>query len=135
MLDVVLILLDDQGEIESIRHLTPLWVFPRTYVLTKFAESQMDPANQVAKLNSIKSPRGSGRHLKSPPGLPAPTTFKRYVAASPSGNVNSVIIQNYFQKAILPELRAAGVPRTDTVCISSGVVLDGITLPFSRCFL
>jgi hypothetical protein len=111
LLPPILVLLDTEGAIEAIHHLTPLWVFPREYVSSRFAESVLDPANvDVEVLNALqRQARGALKFKQSPPGIPAPSEFPRFVAASPSGNVNSTIIRNYFRVGVIPEIRALGV--------------------------
>ena len=107
----VLVLLDKDGEIEVIHHLTPLWVFAKEFVGSKMADSIFDPVNKDVKaFNELKkSQRGALRFSLHPPSVPAPSHFPRMVAASGSGNVNSTIIFNYFQKTVLPEIRGHGV--------------------------
>ena len=76
-------LLDKDGKIEKIIHLTPLWVFSRVYVGSKLASSVLDPANiDVEKLNELKKlSRGALQFRSSPPGIPAPSEFRRMVGA------------------------------------------------------
>jgi hypothetical protein len=94
--------------------LTPLFVFPRKYVSTKMAESRLDPNNRVQQLNNLQhSVYGSKRIVGNPPDILAPTNFPRYVTASVSGNVNSVIVRNFFKPSVFPEIRAHGVSEQD----------------------
>jgi hypothetical protein len=116
MFPVVVILLDFDGEIEAIHHVPPLWVFPRKYTSTKSAESALDPANQRPDLNRLNFTKSTGsRFSKSPPGIPAPKEFRRYVSASESGNVNSVMMLNFWSGVVIPFLRNLGVTSEDTV--------------------
>lgn len=112
LLPPVLVFLDSKGAIESIHHLKPLWVFASEYVGSKLADSALDPDNvDIEALNQLQSLQRRSSALKfdqSPPGIPTPTRFSRMVASSPSGNVNSVIIRNFFQQSVLPEIRDLG---------------------------
>jgi hypothetical protein len=103
----------------SVHHLTPLFVFARKYVSTKLASSKLDPANLKKDLNDIVVGKyGHKAFAKSPPNIPAPQTFKRYVASSKSGNVNSPIIFNYFKQVVVPELRELGISRDKVTILS-----------------
>jgi hypothetical protein len=103
----------------SAHHLTPLFVFARKYVNTKLASSKLDPGNLREDYNAIVVGKyGHKAFAKSPANIPAPTTFDRYVTSSKSGNVNSVIIFNYFKEVVVPELRALGISRDDVVILS-----------------
>ena len=110
LLPPVLVFLDNEGVIESIHHLTPLWVFASEYVGSKLADSALDPENiDIEALNALQSlQRGALRFAQSPPGIPKPARCKRMVASSTSGNVNSVIIGSFFQQSVFPEIRALG---------------------------
>ena len=119
MLPPVAVLLDDEGEIESIHHMSPLFVFPRKYVNTKFAESTLDPANKLpTNLMEKHDLVRRGFIKESPHGIPAPTPFERYVAASTTGNVNSVMVYNFFVKCIIPWLRGLGVSIDDRTIVN-----------------
>jgi hypothetical protein len=114
LLPPVLVMLDEDGKIEAIHHLTPLFVFPRQYVNTKTAMSRLDPANRKSSLNLLQeASRGYAKFAASPPGLPAPSAFPRFVGASESGNVNGQMILNFFRRGIFPEVREAGVSMED----------------------
>jgi hypothetical protein len=116
MVPVVVIIRDLDGELEAIHHVPPLWVFPRKYTSTKSAESALDPANQRPDLNRLTFARAKQNQFpRSPPGIPTPQEFPRYVAASESGNVNSVMMLNFWGSVVIPFLRKLGVTSEDTV--------------------
>ena len=114
----VLVILDDKGEIESIHHMGPLFVYPRKYTSTKFAESTLDPANQRTDDPIVFRKRGAKAFAKSPRGIPAPTEFPRYAASSDSGNVNSTIVYNHFKDNVIPWMRGLGVSKQDRTVLN-----------------
>jgi hypothetical protein len=89
--------------------LPPLFVTPTKFVNTNPAASQLDPANQRDVIHgSIEVLRGDPLRFKAPPGVPDLTPFPRAHAASASGNVNGVIIQNWMKEHLVPILRERG---------------------------
>jgi hypothetical protein len=120
-LPVVIVLLDEEGNIEGIHHPPGLFIYPRAYVTTKFAESALDPRNAVeSDLSSVvfrREAQADDFVRSHPPRykLPLKGEFPRYVSASPSGNINGAIKTNYFRKAIFPYLRALGVRSNEYV--------------------
>ena len=120
ILPPILVIVDAENQsILNIHHLPPLFVFPRKHVLTSFAQSLLDPSNRHdEKKNAFNIHRGGHKKVNAPPGLPAPTEFKRFVAASTSGNVNSEIVRKYFVKAVRPFLRARKIPKLEQTLIA-----------------
>jgi hypothetical protein len=82
---VIIVLLDENGNIESIHHPPPLFTFPRAYTSTKLAQSMLDPNNllppdkQFSSVTFARSSVQAAFSSQSPPGIPAPTEFVRYV--------------------------------------------------------
>ena len=96
---------DDNPIIEEIHHMPPLFVFPRKYVNTAMAQSQLDVENKLPD-NRVKAFGSSSKKMKNrPPGFGPPTAFERYVAASKSGNVNSVMMLNFMKGKVIPWIR------------------------------
>jgi hypothetical protein len=119
LLPPVLVILGDNGHVAAIHHLTPLFVYPRKYVSTRMAQSAIDPANLRESNNELTHfSRGAKRFQISPQDLPTPLDFPRYVAASESGNVNSVIVHNFLNKSVFPEVRAHGVSDQETLVLN-----------------
>jgi hypothetical protein len=119
ILPPVLVLVNDEGGIEAIHHMPPLFVHARQQVGTKLAQAQTDPSIASRALNRIKTSRAQNKLFrKSPHGIPPPTRFKRFVAASPSGNVNSVIVYNFFKEQVIPWVRGLGVSKDDLVVLN-----------------
>jgi hypothetical protein len=94
--------------------LPDLWVFPAANLNTTHTKSQLEPSNWRRPSNITVE--GSARVVREvaarfPPGyevaFPLPDFYK---AASPSGNVTSDIVFNYWTNAILPALRQHDIP-------------------------
>jgi len=121
MLPIIILLIGEDGLVESVHHTPPLIVHPREYVATTLASSSVDPDNAQEDpevLNSVQFVRQQSQlayQQKSPKGIPEPTTFERYVAASPSGNVNSAIVKNYWKECVIPFIRQLGVTKEEYV--------------------
>jgi hypothetical protein len=98
-------------KIVSVHRLKPLFVLPRTYLSTRMAESILDPANVNEELNALEAmAKGSSLFRQTPYGVKGNKgNFPRLVAASPSGNVNSVIIRNVPRDHLFPFIRSIGV--------------------------
>ena len=108
------LILDDQSEIKEIHHLPPLFIFARKYVGTKLADSTLDPANHLPNNCTMSSKWGSKQFARNHQStVPAPTHFERFVAASESGNANSVIMFNFFKQRVIAWLRRLGVHKED----------------------
>jgi hypothetical protein len=118
---VIVVLLTKEGKVESIHHAPPLFTYPRKHVLLNFADSILDPENQLpaaelhSRLTFARAATATDFTAKSPKGIPAPSDFPRYVSASPSGNVNSEIMYNYLVGEIVPFVRSLGVTVEEAV--------------------
>jgi hypothetical protein len=120
MLPPVLVILDNEGKISEIHHMEPLFVFPRTFVSTRWANSKLDPNNQ-STLNLISVPRRAIPTIfaKSPTGIPSPGPPLHHVAASVTGNVNSTIVYNYMTGHVIPWMRSKGVTKKHNVIVNT----------------
>jgi hypothetical protein len=86
----------------------PLFVYSAKHVLTSLATSSLDPNNNLAAKdvlasnNLLQIPRSKLAELmcKAPLGEKRPTAFPRLVSASPSGNVNSKIVLNFWTRKV-----------------------------------
>jgi len=97
--------------IASAHRMKPLFVLPRAHLNTRMAESILDPANANEALNALEDmSKGSTLFRQTPFGVPRRRGhFPRLVAASPSGNVNSVIIRNVLRDHLFPFIRSINV--------------------------
>lgn len=69
--------------------LPPIFTFPRKYLSSRLAGSQLDPSQQREHGSIDVSSVGRAFDIKRfPPGFPKPQPFEFCVSASPSGNVN-----------------------------------------------
>ena len=88
----------------------PMFTFPKKYVSTALAASALDPSNRLEDSRHTVL-RGPSKVKHHPTGLPPPTEFPRYVAASESGNVTSTKVFKHFKNYIIPVLRKSGVTK------------------------
>lgn len=114
----VVALLDADGLVTSTHRLLPMFVYSRKYVSTRLANSQLDPDNILSKNPNVLMSGTAAKFLgkTGPALLPRIARFPRLVAASASGNVNSVIVFNYVKDHVFPLLRQLGVTK-DKLCL------------------
>lgn len=85
----------------------PLIVYSRSYILSRVVSSPLDPQNY-----RNDNTRNHAYDLLKIPAKNRPQPFNFWTAANSSGNVNSLIVLNFFKMRLIPEIRSRGYPKS-----------------------